>query len=242
MGSDSNSSMAARRTGSESVGPASSPWPGSRSTGFPTSTAWITMRCFDESFGWQAVSVRRLSPDVVEHVGVARADDQLLGHLVAERALQGLDLDDVADLHLVDVVERRAPGGAVAGDGRVAGLAGQRRLGVVRRAPLELRRCRCPRRSRSSCTPIDGMLMLAHRLADRPAGGWPARSRASRVVGSVVVVVDDPVVAVVGRLDHAAVVERLLELVLRARPARGRSAGSCPTAGRRRAAAAPRRR
>ena len=32
------------------------------STGFPTSAAWITMRCFEESLGWQAVSVRRLSP------------------------------------------------------------------------------------------------------------------------------------------------------------------------------------
>ena len=64
------------------------------------------MRCFEGELGVAGREREAVVADVVEHVGVVRGDDELLGHLVAERALLGLDLHDVAHLHLVDVVER----------------------------------------------------------------------------------------------------------------------------------------
>ncbi len=46
--------------------------------------------------------------------------------------------DLIARLQLVEIVKWRAVGGAVAGDGRVAGLAGERRVGVVTGTLLEV--------------------------------------------------------------------------------------------------------
>ena len=74
-------------------------------------------------------------------VGRGRQHVDLLGahhgdplHLVAEGALHGGHEDRVAGLQLVEAEEGGAVGGAVAGDGGVAGLAGQRGAGVVARA------------------------------------------------------------------------------------------------------------
>ena len=70
-------------------------------------------------------------------------------HLVGELALQGLDEDLVAGLQLVDPVERRLVGRAVAGERGVAGLAGHRRLGEVARALPAATAARRPRPCRS---------------------------------------------------------------------------------------------
>ena len=80
--------------------------------------------------------------DVVDHGGVAGRDDEALGGVVDEDALQRGEDDRVADLDRIEVVEGMAVGGAVAGDGGVAGLAGQGRAGVVARALAEVGRVR----------------------------------------------------------------------------------------------------
>ena len=63
--------------------------------------------------------------EVVEDLDLVRLHDELLADQVAEAALHGVDQDLVARLQLVQAVERGAVGGPVAGDGGVAGLAGQ---------------------------------------------------------------------------------------------------------------------
>ena len=81
------------------------------------------------------------------HVGGDRGDDLRVLRRVHHRAAgdgvdeppgQRVDLDEIAGLHLVEVEERLAVGGAVTSDGGVAELAGQRRLGEVARALLEV--------------------------------------------------------------------------------------------------------
>ena len=71
---------------------------------------------------------------------VTRLDDSSAGDGVGEHAVQRGGHDGVAGLELVDVVERLAVGGAVAGDGGIAELAGQRRVGEVSGALLEVTR------------------------------------------------------------------------------------------------------
>ena len=102
------------------------------------STAETTSRCLALKRGLQVVRVSRAS-------GVGSSTSIWFGRtterpvdLVAELALAGGDEDLVADLELVEPVEGGAVGGAVAGDGGVAGLARQRRVGVVARALLEV--------------------------------------------------------------------------------------------------------
>ena len=101
----------------------------------------------------------------------------------------------------------------MAGDGGVAGLAGQRRLRVVGRAPLELvdagalDEVEVPHADRRDAE-------LAHRLADGRRGDGAARSDgvgSGRLGGGGR---RRSVVAVVVPCDHAAVGERLVELVL----------------------------
>ena len=78
--------------------------------------------------------------DVVDHGRVAGRDHEALRGVVDEDALQRGEDDRVSDLHRVEVVEGMAVGGAVAGDGGVAGLPGQRRSDVVARALAQIGR------------------------------------------------------------------------------------------------------
>ena len=98
------------------------------------------MRWLASSLGWHAVRVERVGVLLVllEHPHVGRLHDEDPLHLVVERALHRGDDDEVALLQLVDVGEGGAVGGAVAGDGGVAGLPGERRLGVVAGGLVEL--------------------------------------------------------------------------------------------------------
>ena len=68
---------------------------------------------------------------LVEHLGLLRCDDQLLGHRIPVGAGEGLDRDLVAGGELVEAVERRAVGRAVTGDRGVAELTRHGRVGVV---------------------------------------------------------------------------------------------------------------
>ena len=69
--------------------------------------------------------------DRLQHGEVLVVDDLGLLDAVDEAPVGHVDDDPVARVELVDVAERRAVGGAVAGDRRRPALAGQRRLGVV---------------------------------------------------------------------------------------------------------------
>ena len=142
------------------------------------------MRCRALYFGWQAVRVRRLSPLSSSTSTCGGRHDLLLHHEVAELALHRVDEDLVAGLELVDPVEGGAVGGAVAGDGRVALLPGQRGLGVVARALLEVgdahalppRSCR-RRSSGSRCWPPARLPAGWWRCDRPPPGTWPAAPR-----------------------------------------------------------------
>src|SRR5690606_26452902 len=97
----------------------------------------------DDPLGGRVLRVARgegqaVVTEVAHDVGVLGVDDELLAHLVDEGALHRGDLDPVAGVQLVDVVERGAVGGAVPGDGGVAGLAGERAVLVVARPTLEV--------------------------------------------------------------------------------------------------------
>ena len=118
--------------------------------------------------------------EVVEHLDLVGADDELLA---APRS--GTSPATVVTRisspcsQLVEPVERRAVGGAVAGDGGVAGLPGQRRVGVVARAPLEVGRPRTPSTTILS-TSMAGMRMLGHGVALGRRGRRRGRRRARR--------------------------------------------------------------
>ena len=83
-----------------------------------------------------------VAQDVVDHGRVTGRDDEALGGVVDEDALERGEDDRVADLDRVEVVEGVAVRGAVAGDGGVAGLARQGRPGVVPRPLAEIGRVR----------------------------------------------------------------------------------------------------
>ena len=104
------------------------------------SLAWTTRRVEALKRGLQVVRVRMVGEDVVDHVGVAGRHDEALGGVVDEDALQRGEDDGVADLDRVEVVEGVAVGGAVPGDGGVAGLARERRADVVARALAQVGR------------------------------------------------------------------------------------------------------
>src|SRR4051812_47308976 len=84
----------------------------------------------------------RLLAGVLRHrrddVHRGRQDVRGRVHLVHEPGVPGADHDRVAGLDLVQVPEAVAVGGAVAGDGEVADLAGRGRVGVVPGALLQV--------------------------------------------------------------------------------------------------------
>ena len=128
------------------------------------------IRSRSEYLGWQAMSVRRLSPLSSRISTCAGASTiSVPVDLVDELALDGGEDDLVAGLELVDVVERLAVGGAVAGDGHVALLAGQRGLGVVARAPGEL--VDAVPSTTVRVTPMAGISIWADRVALAGAAG-----------------------------------------------------------------------
>ena len=112
-----------------------------------SSTACTTRRWRAEYSGWQVVSVS--SSSVGSRAGPAghgKVTSTARGEtMVVERtdvdvpALARLEHDAVALDELAEAVERRAVGGAVAGDDDVAELAGQRGAGDVAGALLEVR-------------------------------------------------------------------------------------------------------
>ncbi len=77
--------------------------------------------------------------DVVDHVGIAGGHDEAPRRVVDEDPLQCREDDGVAHLHRVEVVERVAVGGAMAGDRGVAALPWHRCADVVPRSLAQVR-------------------------------------------------------------------------------------------------------
>ena len=156
------------------------------------STSWVpttAARC-EPHRGWQVtrVMVRCLAftpgwPATGASTSVAvGAEDPRPRHLVDQPAVDGLDDDLVADRELVEVGEGFAVGGAVAGDGEVADLAGHRGLGEVARA----RRARSSSPTPSTTThsqssPSAGMCSMPSPSPDSGASSFVGRRRGGRL-------------------------------------------------------------
>ena len=222
-----------RRGGGGSDSASGDDWAGSRA-------ARTMMRCLAEYRGWHEVSVRIGVVARREHVVLRRRHDELVGDLVDEASAAGAGEDHlVPGRQLVDAEERRAVGGAVAGDADVAVLHRAGACPGSGPGPSSGRRRRrpTPRSSRGRWTaPPAG-----RRDRRGPAGPGRAvaaaassvppwsRCRARRVLGGAVVVV--VAVVVVGG-------QRRRRTAARGGSGPGGSGCPCPTAGSRRRPAA----